>query len=270
MAYREHDVDFDGINVHCYEGGEGFPILMLHGSGPGASSIGNWRLVLEPLSERYHVLAADLIGFGLSGRKPDEPYFDMALWQRQGAFLLDALGDGPIGIIGHSLSAALGLKLAAADRRISKVLATGAMGTEHKVSQELSQLWTFPETIDDLRAAMGLLLYDQSPVTEEFLQNRMEVLHSGDYEAYFSSMFGGDKQRYQDAGVVTKDELAKVTCDVLLVHGRDDLPVPFMETSLVLAGALAQADLVVLGRCGHGPALEHPGKLLALAYQFFG
>ena len=29
---------------------------MLHGSGPGAGTIGNWRLVLEPLAARYRIV----------------------------------------------------------------------------------------------------------------------------------------------------------------------------------------------------------------------
>ena len=53
---------------------------MLHGSGPGAGTIGNWRLVLEPLAARYRITATDLIGFGASGRKTEEPYFDLPLW----------------------------------------------------------------------------------------------------------------------------------------------------------------------------------------------
>ena len=83
MALTEQDIEFEGNSVHFWEGGSGFPILMLHGSGPGAGTMGNWRFVLEPLAESYHVLATDLIGFGESGRKHEEPYFDIGLWRRQ-------------------------------------------------------------------------------------------------------------------------------------------------------------------------------------------
>ena len=81
---------------------------MLHGSGAGASTPGNWRRVIEPLAQNYRVLAADLIGFGLSGRKKEKPYFDVEMWLRQGQYLLERL-DGPqVGIIGHSLSGRTG------------------------------------------------------------------------------------------------------------------------------------------------------------------
>ena len=49
MSYSNHHFDFEGVKASYLVGGAGFPILMIHGSGPGASTIGNWRLVLEPL-----------------------------------------------------------------------------------------------------------------------------------------------------------------------------------------------------------------------------
>lgn len=113
MAIKEFDVKFEGTSIHCYEGGKGYPILMIHGSGPGTASASNWARVMEPLSKRYHILAMDMIGFGLSGRKPKEPYFDLDMWTRQGEFMLKRLSPrGPVGIIGHSLGGYLTLRIA--------------------------------------------------------------------------------------------------------------------------------------------------------------
>lgn len=74
---------FEGMKVQYLRAGQGLPLLLLHGSGPGASSLGNWKAVLGPLSEQYEVYAMDLIGFGGSQRKPAPPFFDYALWLRQ-------------------------------------------------------------------------------------------------------------------------------------------------------------------------------------------
>ena len=92
MALHESDLPFEGTTIHCWEGGTGFPVLMLHGSGAGASTPGNWRRVIEPLAQNYRVLAADLIGFGLSGRKKEKPYFDVEMWLRQGQYPARAPG----------------------------------------------------------------------------------------------------------------------------------------------------------------------------------
>ena len=270
MAVTDRDIEFEGHSVHVWEGGSGFPVLMLHGSGPGAGTMGNWRFVLEPLAESYQVLATDLIGFGESGRKTEEPLFDMGLWRRQAQFMLDRLGDGPVGIIGHSLSASLALGLAAANERVSKVLTTGAMGGHFTVNADTELCWTFPETRDNLRAAVECLVYDKSVVTDALLDSRMEILHDGVYGPYFKSMFAGDKQQYVDAAVLPAESLNKLACDVVMMHGRNDNPFPYAENSLALSAAIPHADVILVGRCGHSPALEHPEKLLSAAKLLFG
>lgn len=270
MALSEGDTSFDGINVHFWEGGSGFPILMIHGSGPGASTLGNWRLVLEPLAERYHIVAADLIGFGRSGRKKAPPYFDFDLWLRQAEHMLERFPEREVGIIGHSLSGAIALKLAARHARVTKVLTTGSMGARFTPNEHTERVWTFPETRDDLRATAECLVYDKSVITAEYLDNRMKVLHSDGYADYFRAMFAGDKQGYIDAAVLSDEELKSVRCDVLMVHGRNDQPFPYELTTLPIAEKLPQADVLALGRCGHSPALEHPAKLLKAVEALFG
>ncbi len=243
---------------------------MMHGSGPGVSTVGNWRGVLNPLAERYHVLAFDLIGFGMSDRKPTPPYFDMDLWRRQAGAILDRLPEGPVGIIAHSLSAALALHLAAATDRVARVLTTGAMGARFELNPCLERAWSFPETVDELREIFESVVYDKSMITDDFLDNRLEMLHRCDYRSYFTSMFEGDKQDYIDASAVSREVLGRVNCEVLLMHGLDDHAVPFEETTLSLARDIDDADVMVLGRCGHGVAQEQSKKFLSAATAFFG
>ena len=270
MRMREENIEFEGINVHYLRGGSGLPILMMHGSGPGVSSVGNWAQVLEPLSGQYEILAFDLIGFGGSGRKPREPYFDLDLWLDQARFMLGQFDQQPAGIIAHSLSSILALRLAAADDRIAKVLTTGAAGAPLQLNRYLEAAWTFPKTRNDLRHTLEPLVSDQTKLTDAFLDNRMNVLQSGDYGEYFSRMFSGDKQQYVDALVLSDQTLARVTCDVLMMHGRDDRAVPFRQTTLEVSERLSSADVIVLSHCGHGVAQEQPEKFLAAVTAFFG
>ena len=200
MALAERDITVEGHRVHLWEGGEGFPILMLHGSGPGAGTIGNWRLVLEPLAARYRIVATDLIGFGASGRKEQEPYFDLPLWRRQAQAVLDLLPAGEVGVIGHSLSASLALGLAMDNPRVTRVMTTGAMGAPARANRETEICWRFPETREELREAAEILVHDPSVITDAFLDARMAILHDGEYGPYFRSMFAGDKQRYHRRG----------------------------------------------------------------------
>jgi 2-hydroxymuconate-semialdehyde hydrolase len=95
------------------------------------------------------------------------------------------------------------------------------------------------------------------------------VLHKGDYGDYFTAMFGGDKQRYIDAAALDGRLLRDISARVCMVHGRNDLPIPYQATTSRLAEFMPQADVMLFARCGHSPALEHPEKLVALARDFF-
>ena len=159
-TFTEKRMNLEGIPIHYAEGGQGFPIVLLHGSGPGAASKGAWPLVLEPLAERFHVYAMDLIGFGMSGRKPAPPYFDVPLWLRQLQAFIEHIDPPELGIVGHSLSGALALKAASSNRRITHVLTTCSAGGATRLGAELDRIWTFPKNRQELKRAVEDLLYD--------------------------------------------------------------------------------------------------------------
>ncbi len=261
--------DHQGISVHHMEGGSGFPILMIHGSGPGASTQGNWRRVLEPLAREHHVFAMDLIGFGQSGRKPAPPYFDFPLWIEQCEAMMSRMPGERIGLIGHSISGSLALKLAARNPRVSHVMTTATVGAVFPLTDATLRTWTFPRTRDELRLAAQGLFHDTSLIDDAYLDGREAVLRSGDYESYFGTMFEGNKLRYIDQAVLSAQELAAIRCEVLMLHGRDDPGFPAEPLTLTVSRSIPHADVVLLGRCAHSVAYEHPDKFLALAGTFF-
>src|ERR1700687_1872936 len=58
---RHRTVDLDGPVHYIDFGGEGTPLLMVHGLGGSAL---NWAAVGPELSKQYHAVAIDLAGFG--------------------------------------------------------------------------------------------------------------------------------------------------------------------------------------------------------------
>ena len=269
-AYGKESFEFEGAKASYLAGGSGYPILMIHGSGPGASTMGNWRLVLEPLARRYRVYAMDLIGFGESGRRCRRPYFDVNFWLAQCQAMIGMMPGEEIGIIGHSISGALALKLAANNPRVKQVLTTGAMGAPFKVNDATLRCWSFPQTRADLFELARVTIHDQRHVTEAWVAGREKVLFEDKtYGPYFSAMFEGDRQAYADEAVLTDEELSRIECEVTMMHGRDDLAFP-PSSSISIAARLAQADLILLGQCSHSIAVEYPEKLLSAANLLFG
>ncbi len=73
------DVDVHGIRTNYHDAGSGDPIPLVHGSGPGVSAWANWRLTLPALSERFRVVAPDILGFGYTDR-PEGARYNLDRW----------------------------------------------------------------------------------------------------------------------------------------------------------------------------------------------
>ncbi len=266
-AYTPKSFMFGGIPVNYLEGGSGFPLLLIHGSGPGASTIGNWGTILEPLAESFHVFAMDLIGFGLSGRLPHPPFFDMGLWYRQAMAMIKMLPGTAVGVLGHSISGALALKLAAAEPRIAKVMTTGSMGAYFEINEFTRLCWTFPNDVAAMRATAETLIHDPKYITDAYMQNRIKTLFEDkDYRAYFSEMFSQAPERYMAATLLTPEELRRITMPVTMLHGRNDTAFP-PSVTLKLAESLPQANVLLLANCSHSVALEQSAHLLVQLKQ---
>ena len=48
--------DANGIGTNYLEAGEGTPVVLVHGSGPGVSAYANWRLTIPDLAGEHRVL----------------------------------------------------------------------------------------------------------------------------------------------------------------------------------------------------------------------
>jgi 2-hydroxymuconate-semialdehyde hydrolase len=268
MTMQLEQFTFEGLPVAYYHGGNGAPLMLIHGSGPGASSVGNWRTVLGPLSERYEVFAMDLIGFGKSARKPAPPYFDYDLWVRQAEAMLALIGGESIGVIGHSLSGSLALTLASRNPLIDAVLTTGTMGAPFPASDQTRRAWTCPTSRAELLLALQGLIHDHSVIDEAYVAAREPVVFEPGYADYFNEMFTGNPAQYIAAATLSAETLAAVTCPVSLLHGREDKGFP-PSSSVVLAEQLVRADLCLLSGCSHSVAFERAEVFLALAHTLF-
>lgn len=124
LPVDERRVDVDGIATSVLEGGQGPPLLLVHG-GTQAGALLWWR-VLPELCTRYRVLAPDLPGLGASEPTDTLDADGFARWL---ARLIDTTCDDPPTLIAHSTPAGLATQFAARRgrlvRRLVLVDATG-------------------------------------------------------------------------------------------------------------------------------------------------
>lgn len=265
---REFDLPVADTTMHCWEGGKGPALIFFHGSGTGAQTSSNFKSVLGPLSRRYRVLATDLIGYGKSGLKKVEPYFDMDVWCQQVTALIDYSCASSVILVGHSLSASFVLKTAATDSRVRGVIGTAPFGVTYPVAPD-TKGWNFPDTPSALRAQAERTVFNPRFIDDAEIDLRWKTLMRPGYREYFAKMYPKGRQYYLDVSSLTDAELKAIKCPVVLMHGANDISFGPEKTSLPLAKKIEGADVIILSRCGHSIALEHPEKFIGVIDSFF-
>jgi pimeloyl-ACP methyl ester carboxylesterase len=101
-------VDTGDVRLHAVIGGEGPPLLLIHGW-PGSWYY--WRLVMPALARDFEVIAVDQRGIGLSD-KPEEGY-DTGTLAKDLVGLMDALGHEQFAVVGVDTGLLIGYALAA-------------------------------------------------------------------------------------------------------------------------------------------------------------
>jgi 2-hydroxymuconate-semialdehyde hydrolase len=257
-----------GIRTNYHDLGEGPPVLMLHGSGPGVSAYANWRLVMPELSEKLRVVAPDLVGFGFSER-PVGIEYRMQTWVDQALGVLDALQIEKAHLVGNSFGGALALALAIRHpKRIERLVLMGSVGVPFEITPALDAVWGYEPSLQTMRHLLDLFAYDRSLVNDELAKLRYEASIRPGFQESFAAMFPAPRQRWVDAMASPEADIRALPHETLVIHGREDKVIP-LSTSLTLASWIERSQLHVFGRCGHWTQIEQSGRFARLVLDFF-
>lgn len=112
-GFRHLRLDAEGVRVNAVAGGSGPPLLLLHGY-PQTHAI--WHKVAPRLAQRFTVVAADLRGYGDSGKPATdarhEPYSKRAM-ARDLVLAMQSLGHTRFFLAGHDRGGRVAHRLAA-------------------------------------------------------------------------------------------------------------------------------------------------------------
>lgn len=256
-----------GIKTNYHDLGSGFPVLMLHGSGPGVSAWANWRLVMPSLAERARVIAPDMAGFGYTERRPDLRY-DMDTWVAQAVGMLDALGIERADLVGNSFGGGLALQVAIRHpQRIRRLVLMGSVGVRFDITPALDAVWGYTPSIETMRGLLDLFAYDRSLANDELAKLRYEASIRPGFQESFAAMFPAPRQRWVDAMASNASDIKALPHETLVIHGREDQVIP-LDTSLTLAQWIPSAQLHVYGKCGHWTQIEHAARFARLVGDF--
>ena len=256
-----------GIRTNYIEDGAGPPVVLIHGSGPGVTAYANWRLTLPALGKQFHCYAPDMAGFGFSER-PDAISYDVATWADQVIGLLDALGLAKASIIGNSFGGAIALRVAAQHPdRVDRLVLMGSVGVDFPITEGLDAVWGYEPSPQNMRRIMDYFAYSRELITDELAEVRYRASIQPGFQESFAAMFPAPRQRWVDAMSTPDDQIAAITHETLLIHGREDQVIP-LQTSLRLLELIDRAELHVFGRCGHWTQIECADRFATLLLDF--
>ncbi|XKH61734.1 alpha/beta hydrolase [Halomonas sediminis] len=101
QGFRTFDIDNDGIRIHGRIGGEGPPLLLLHGH-PQTHLI--WHRLAERLAQHYTIVVTDLRGYGDSSKpagEPDHANYSKRSMAADQVAVMDELGFKDFFLCGH-------------------------------------------------------------------------------------------------------------------------------------------------------------------------
>lgn len=262
-------VDAGGIRTHYHDVGEGAPVVMLHGSGPGVSAWANWQHAIPALSRDRRVLALDIVGFGHTDR-PEDVTYSLRTWTDHVWSFLDALGLDRVSLVGNSLGGRIALQMAEDDQdRLDRIVLMGAPGVGMTITDGLQALRAYEPSPEAMRHLLRTYFaVDPDLITDDLVRIRYEASAApGAHEAY-RLMFFDPRHQGGQLGI-SEEQVRAVTRPTLLVHGREDRIVP-VDVAWNMLRLLPDADLHVFSGCGHWTQIERAADFNAVVAQFLG
>ncbi len=270
----EKFIDVDGYTIRFVEKGEGFPLILIHGLG---ASLEWWRFNLDSLSEKYHVIAFDFLGFGMSSKPRNRISLNLASEFMRS--FLDALELPKASLIGNSLGGLIALQTAVKiPNRVERLILVDNAGFGSKVSFYLRLGSVFPvgEVALALRNRLTVrfflsrLVHDSKRLPNELIETVLRTFSLPlNAEVCLQVLRTGVSCR----GL--KDEIRRSSIGgasslphkILIVWGEDDRITPLRQ-AYVGKRLLRNSSLHVLEKCGHLPMVEWPEKFNRLVLDF--
>jgi pimeloyl-ACP methyl ester carboxylesterase len=263
-----HYVETAGYRTHYVTAGSGPPVLLIHGGGAGADGLGNWYKCMPLYAPHFQVYAYDMVGFGKSDA-PDAPGFvyDKHARTEQAIALIEALGKGPVSMIGNSMGAvvALGVAMRRPDLLKSMVLMSSA-GLNRKVPPLIAAGATYTVTRDSIRAVIKGLTLPGFVIDDDLVEYRFNLLRDkpDKQAAYMKTMQG-----VVNAGGLyyEEEEIARIKTRALVFHGRDDTAIPLSE-GFRMFELLREAEAHFVPHCGHWAMFEQTETFVRVSRDF--
>jgi pimeloyl-ACP methyl ester carboxylesterase len=254
-----------GIAVRYYAGGEGEPLLLLHGL---AGSAANWVELLPDLVLRHRVLAIDLPGHAGSAKAPRGTGVDA--FAAVAAAVVEAEAEGSALVAGHSFGGLVALRLAQARPELVRgllLVSPAGIATTTAMTRALVLVST---TIRPGRwVAPFRHRYAERGWYRRAVFRPWFVSDATALSARATHGLLGAQRQHRDTKTAARAmnaddprrDLAEVACPVVVLWGARDPQLP-LDDAFEYTRRLG-AKLRIVADCGHLVIVERPSACLA-------
>ena len=258
IGMRGGEVSVGGHRIHYFSGGEGPPLVVVHGV---ASRAADGALIYRELMRTRRVYALDLLGYGDSD-KPEDSDYSVATQAAIVRGFMDAAGVPKADVMGMSMGGWIVLKMVAEHpERVRKLVLVSSAGLRFPTT--LTEASFAPATMDELRASFALQT-DNAPKIPTFVLR--DFLRRSPSKAWIVRR---SMASMLTLGDVLDGKLQRVTMPVLLVWGTNDRIVPYSVAAL-MRREMPHAQLVPLEGCGHLAIVECRDRAVPAIVRFLG
>jgi pimeloyl-ACP methyl ester carboxylesterase len=235
--------DLTNGSVWYDERGQGEPLVLLHG---GAVDSRFFDHNVEPLAERFRVIATDLWGHGRTADRDGD--FSLDSFATDVAELIELVAGGSAHVVGHSIGAAVALILAL--RRPELVRSMVQISGGFRPEPERPDGPTVDEMVEQTVAFIGAPYGEVSP----------------DGEAHFSVVVRKDFELSAREPDLTAEEVGAITARTLVMAADDDITA--LEEMLELYRAIPNSELSIVPGTSHFLLQEKPALCNAILLDF--
>jgi 4,5:9,10-diseco-3-hydroxy-5,9,17-trioxoandrosta-1(10),2-diene-4-oate hydrolase len=254
-----------GADIAVHEAGSGKAVIFVHGSGPGAGGVSNFRHNIAAYVEAgFRVLAPDLIGYGQSSKPVDIDY-TLDVFADS---LLDAVrmaGVDRAHWVGNSLGGAVALRIAleqpdAVDKLV--LMAPGGIETRETyfampgIARMVGDFTSPDFDLAGMRALVTNLVFDPSVITDSLVAERFAVARTQPKDVLA-------RMRVPDLS----PRLGELTMPILGFWGAEDGFCPVSGAAKFLT-ACADARFITYARVGHWVMVERAEEFNRISLGF--
>ena len=250
-------MEVDGMPVHYRIEGEGFPLVLVHGT---AASLHTWDDWTNELKSEFKIIRFDLPAFGLTGPSPDGTY-SLDFYADFVNKVLQKLNVKACFIAGNSLGGAISwLYTAKYPDQVKKLVLIDASGYPRKSG---------PPLIFKLAQQPYFSGFFKSFTPKFIIENNLKAVYHDDakinqalIDRYFEmALREGNRQAFIDRAnqkFTDQSELIKsIVTPTLILWGKHDTWIPVSYANRFKEDIMG-SDLIIYDNAGHVPMEEIP------------